>query len=710
MPTIYADLIRRTYRGEAAHRHVTAISQHHRIQASPGYRAAAEYVAAQLEAAGLAVTIHRYPADGRARFWTSPSFLEWQCEAAALHLLDLEGATSSVPADLLCDYAALPTSLIQRSISVEGDFEVIALRGKGGIAPEDYAGLDVRGRVVLTGAPVARVAELAIRQRGAAGILFDGMVAGGRTELDLPDARQYTSFWWAGETVPDAWGFVLSPRQGRSLRARLADGKPVRVRAKISSRFYAGTFEVVDALIPGAAVAISPATPQQPPAEILLVSHLCHPLPGAHDNGSGAAALIETAVTLARLIADGRLPRPRRGIRFLWPPEMTGTFAWLAEHEEAVRAGRWLAGLNLDMVGADQCQTGSIWELVSLPAAGAGFADHLLSWLREPFLEGVRHREAPFTDGSDHYILADPSVGIPTPMLNQWPDKFYHTSADTPDRVSPDSLGRSGALAAIYAYWLATAGPADAAWLGHLMASRGAAQVGREAAATAESLRAAGDAAARSGIWSGYRRASAFRAERMDAALESLNRLGIEPTVLAQLQTRAADAAAVEDTYIRSLLSEEVSHAAGGATADGNVPQSAGLQFPAPQTQSSGLRYRAIFRAEAHLAPTSEVAGWRSEAVALTPCRLAPGPIDVALALQADRPQLIPGFWKLGDDAGDALHDSASLLQYWADGRHTIADIADRVELETGKAVGELALRYFRLLAEAGLITLDAER
>ncbi len=70
------------------------------------------------------------------------------------------------------------------------------------------------------------------------------------------------------------------------------------------------------------------------------MSHLCHPQPGAHDNGSGAAALIETAATLARLIAEGSLPQPRRGIRFLWPPEMTGTFAWLAEHEaDAQRRG-----------------------------------------------------------------------------------------------------------------------------------------------------------------------------------------------------------------------------------------------------------------------------------------------------------------------------------------------------------------------------------
>ncbi len=242
MSYAYTDLIRRSYRGEAAHRHVAAISQYHRIQASPGYRAAAGYVAAQLEAAGLEVTVRRYPADGRARFWTTPSFLEWECEDASLFLLDDSGESAA----MLCDFAAIPTSLIQRSIPVEGEFEVVAPGGKGGKDPADYDGLDVRGKVVLTAEPVARVAELAIRQRGASGILFDGMAAGGRSELDLPDARQYTSFWWAGETQPDAWGFVLSPRQGRSLRARLAGGKAVRVRASIRSRFYTGSFEVVD--------------------------------------------------------------------------------------------------------------------------------------------------------------------------------------------------------------------------------------------------------------------------------------------------------------------------------------------------------------------------------------------------------------------------------------------------------------------------------
>jgi hypothetical protein len=296
------------------------------------------------------------------------------------------------------------------------------------------------------------------------------------------------------------------------------------MRAKIASRFYRGAFEVVEGFIPGSG---------ESDQEVLLVSHLCHPQPGAHDNGSGAAALIETAATLARLIREGCLPPPRRGIRFIWPPEMTGAFAWLAEHEADVQRGRWVAGLNLDMVGADQCQTGSAWQLVDLPQAGAAFADHLLAWLREPFLGGetsglaqkpgiCRHEETPFSAGSDHYILADPTVGIPSPMLIQWPDRFYHTSADTPDRVSADSLGRSGALAAAYAAWLATAGEREAGWLAHLMLTRFATEANRLAMRTIEAAREARDAGERARIRRDYERGSRFRAERMVSSLASL--------------------------------------------------------------------------------------------------------------------------------------------------------------------------------------------
>jgi hypothetical protein len=514
------------------------------------------------------------------------------------------------------------------------------------------------------------VLELAVRERGAAGILFDGMKAGGRSELDLPDARQYTSFWWAGGCRPDGWGFVLSPRQGRKLRARLADGKPVRVRADVRCRFYDGELEVVEAFIPGTT-----------DEEVLLVSHLCHPQPGAHDNASGAAALLEAAVTLSRLIvedprqpvlarpggAEGRLPRPARGIRFLWLPEMTGSYAWLAERQADVQRGRWIAGLNLDMVGADQSQTGSIWQLVGLPQAGSAFADHLLSWLRQPFLEGQRFEDSSFSAGSDHYILSDPTVGIPTPMLLQWPDKFYHTSADTPDRVSPDSLGRSGALAAVYAFWLATAGPAEARWLGHLMVTRFTAQAAKEAVAVVETVRAAEDVPTQAKTWTQYRRRSAFLADRMAVALGTLLRL--DPRLgeaVAAWRAEVAEIAAREAAWAEEIL---------------------GADKPVE-------------------APAADEP-WRAEAEKLVPRRLFPGPVDLGMVLQTKPKELRVAYWQIEDSADHPVHDETALLQYWADGRRTVAEVADLVGLETGKPTGGLALRFFKLLAETGLLDIE---
>jgi hypothetical protein len=70
-----------------------------------------------------------------------------------------------------------------------------------------------------------------------------------------------------------------------------------------------------------------------------------------------------------------------------------------------------------------------------------------------------------FSGGSDHYIYSDPTIGIPCPMIIQWPDKFYHTSADSIDKVSPESLQRVALLTATYTYFIANAGKEEAPWI-----------------------------------------------------------------------------------------------------------------------------------------------------------------------------------------------------------------------------------------------------
>ncbi|MGC9336308.1 MAG: hypothetical protein ACP5JJ_19370, partial [Anaerolineae bacterium] len=68
----------------------------------------------------------------------------------------------------------------------------------------------------------------------------------------------------------------------------------------------------------------------------------------------------------------------------LWVPEIHGTVAYLAGREGDL--GRIVAGLNLDMVGEDQDQTGSSWLIERPPDPAASFAPDLLVWLREEML------------------------------------------------------------------------------------------------------------------------------------------------------------------------------------------------------------------------------------------------------------------------------------------------------------------------------------
>ena len=263
------------------------------------------------------------------------------------------------------------------------------------------------------------------------------------------------------------------------------------MRAHVESRLYDGRLEVVSALIQG-----------ETEEEVVLTAHLCHPQHSCNDNASGSAAALEAARTLNVLIRDGRLPQPKRGIRFLWVPEMTGTYAYLANNEEDIP--RMIAGLNLDMVGENQDLCKSSFLIEQPPMSMPSFAPALIERIRQELMTGTRshsgkggyplfrHAVTPFSGGSDHYILSDPSVGVPTPMLIQWPDKFYHTSEDTLDKVDPASLSVVGDLAATYLYFLANAGTDEATWLGYEMASRYKGQLaGRLQALVSEAMSAA---------------------------------------------------------------------------------------------------------------------------------------------------------------------------------------------------------------------------
>lgn len=425
--------------GERALESVRRIAGFHRVQSSPGYDAAAGWLCGELERAGLAPVVDQVAGDGRTRALGCLVPQAWECTHAEAWLVDGAGGR-----ERLCDYGEQKLSLVLRSAPAAGRFPLVSdgvLSGGG----------EVRGAVVLTEGAVQAMHERAVLGRGAAGLLSYGrrLVPPVRTADSDLDSVAYTSFWWS-EHAERGWGFVLSPRRGRSLRERLRAGEPLALEVRIESRCFDAPVPLVSAHLPGAGG-----------PDVLVVSHLCHPQPSANDNASGAAANLEAARALASLRRSGVLGAGRLGIRFLWVPEITGTHAWLA-HDPA-RARGLAAALNLDMVGERQDDCGSVFLLEHPPCFAASFAEELVQAIRERAVDWIssysgpghyghtRMAEVPYGAGSDHGVLCDPAVGVPCPMLIQWPDRYYHSSLDTPDRTDPASLALAARTAAAFA-------------------------------------------------------------------------------------------------------------------------------------------------------------------------------------------------------------------------------------------------------------------
>lgn len=661
-----------TYSGEAAWQTVADLSRFHRIQASPGYRQAAQLLYQRLVRDGLDAEILSFPADEQTQFWAWSSFQEWDCLHASLRLV-----APAEEEEMLADFRACPISLIQRSASFDGAAQVVLL--EDGEEEAEYEGLDIEGKVVLSRGDLRRVWELAVARHGAAGILYDGMrvVKPVRPEGDLIDARQYTSFWWQpGDTR--CFGFVLAPRQGQALRRLLKKaGQEVRVRVKVDARLYDGAMEVVSAIISG-----------QAEEEIVLVAHLCHPQPSANDNASGAAAALEAAHTLQALIACGDLARPQRTIRFLWLPEMTGTFAYLSSREGEL--DQLIAGINLDMVGEDQDQTGSSWLIERPPDAAASFAPDLLGWLRDELLRlkeardvspshtGIgtyplyRQAAVPFSGGSDHFVLSDPTVGVPTPMLIQWPDRFYHTTADTPDRTDPDSLARAGSLAAAYAYWLAMAGAEQTTWLGYEMVARFRAHLVKTAQAAVTRPLASNEGQAMAQAIADLDHRLGYLLSRQKAALTTLERLAPVECLVTDLHAEAERATHHELAWARGAVDL---HAA-----------TVGLEcLPVPPPRN----------------PSEE----EQQAAGLVPVRQGRGPVPLRDHLRRLDDEDRHGWRELLKERQDGAHSTLTTLAlFWADGTRSVLDIADLVEHESGIRDVELLLTYFRLLEKLGFV------
>jgi hypothetical protein len=358
--------------------------------------------------------------------------------------------------------------------------------GRGTV--EDIRLAKVEGKIVVTEGNISSVHGEACLRQGALGVIAisQGRPDSGPLELPwsslgarrrppLPGQAEQPGAEPQAPPPPPKFGFNLPLREGEFLKNRLMRGEKITVAVDIQTQTLPYDLENVVCLIPG-------TDPDS--GEIIFSAHLFEGIvkQGANDNISGSAAILEVARTLQALISDGRLPRPKRSIRFLWGPEFSGTSLWVKDNQAIME--RTLCNINMDMVGEwlTKCQAHMCLMRTTYgnPHYINDVMENYYRYVGEGSRERVQNRStsypvprrvvAPFGadepfyysiethyGASDHEVFNDWGVGVPGVMMIAWPDPWYHLSGDLADKSDPTQLKRTAVIGAAAAYTVASA-------------------------------------------------------------------------------------------------------------------------------------------------------------------------------------------------------------------------------------------------------------
>jgi hypothetical protein len=472
------DALAKNLSGDRALETIKAISVNQRSRGSRPYRAAAEIIAARARAGGLEeVKIEQFPADGKIFYGTQRSRPAWDADFAELWEMKKDGQAWKSTKQL-GNFAKQPMSLAEDSEGADLMAELVDVGA--GSSESDYARKNVKGKIILVSSQPAAAVPVGVEKNGAVGI--------------VSYAQNQKTAWWGEDASLVRWGhldtfsptktfaFMVSPAVAKSYIDRLAKGERIALRATVKAGQHPGAYSVVTAAIKGADRKLSQE-------EIVFSCHLDHPNPGANDNASGCATILEVGTTLAKLIKAKTIPRPARTIRFVWPPEVEGTMAILNAKPDWAKNIK--AVVHMDMVGGGPT-TKSVFHVSSGPASLPSFIHDVSqafgSWVNDetykyaatgesahPFVSPKGGKEPllaqldEYDMGSDHDVYQEASWRIPAIYLHDWPDRYIHTTQDTPDRIDPTKLLRAGFIGAASGYFLAAMSNADTAQLRRVM-------------------------------------------------------------------------------------------------------------------------------------------------------------------------------------------------------------------------------------------------
>jgi len=220
---------------------------------------------------------------------------------------------------------------------------------------------------------------------------------------DKPDVVPYRTSYY-----DRTWGFCLSHDE-------LCKLEPGDYEVVIDSTLEPGRLTYAELTVEG-----------ESDEEVLFSTYVCHPSL-ANDNLSGIA--------VATMLARELLERPlRHSYRFAFAPGTIGPLAWLHENRDGLDRVRH--GLTLSCIGDEGNLTykrsrrgdADVDRAMEIVLRDSGRPHRILPW--EPW-------------GGDERQFCSPGFDLPVGSLMRTPHgEFdgYHTSADSLDRISPDSL------------------------------------------------------------------------------------------------------------------------------------------------------------------------------------------------------------------------------------------------------------------------------
>jgi hypothetical protein len=392
----------------------------------------------------------------------------------------------------LASYQDLRAALANGSTDADVTAQLVWV-GMG--TPEEIDRADVAGKIVVTEGSMGGVHQAACVAGGALGVVN---IANGRPYFDPLQIPWSGVGSRRGGGGAAKFGFFIPPREGDVLRRRLLAGEEITVHAEVEATTHSYELQDPVAHIPG-------TDPNAP--EIILSAHLFegYVKQGANDNKSGSAAILEVARTLHTLIEEGRIPRPRRTIRFLWGPEYSGTGPWVRENKGLME--KTLANINMDMVGEWLSLNKAYMRLMRTTYGQPHFINDVMEnyyrFVGDSNNERIQNRsgfykvpkrivspsgaEEPFYysiethyGASDHMVFNDWGVQVPGIMMIVWPDQWYHTSGDRVDKADPTQLKRVAVIGAAAAYTVASADDEMAIRLAGEIASNATRRLGHQ--------------------------------------------------------------------------------------------------------------------------------------------------------------------------------------------------------------------------------------